>query len=98
MAILKGIEMVFKAFESRIFSRLKQSEQSEQPISDDKYTLIKLDDNLSTSNNASHISFSTQTPHYLRLKKGTGLKILTPKQMFQRLLIALAQVKAGNNS
>ena len=30
--------------------------------------------------------------------KGTGLKILTPKQMLQRLQIALAQVKAGNNS
>ena len=27
-----------------------------------------------------------------------GLKILTPKQMLQRLRIALAQVKAGNNS
>ena len=30
--------------------------------------------------------------------KGTGLKILTPKQMLQRLLIVLSQVKAGNNS
>ena len=30
--------------------------------------------------------------------KGTGLKILTPKQMLQRLPITLAQVKAGNNS
>ena len=29
--------------------------------------------------------------------KETGLKILTPKQMPQQLLIALAQVKAGNN-
>ena len=29
---------------------------------------------------------------------GTGLKILTPKQMFQRLPIALAQVKSRNNS
>ena len=29
---------------------------------------------------------------------GTGLKILTPKQMLQRLPIALAQVKASNNS
>ena len=29
---------------------------------------------------------------------GTGLKILTPKQMLQRLPIVLAQVKAGNNS
>ena len=31
-------------------------------------------------------------------QEGTGLKILTPKQMPQRLPIALAQVKAGNNS
>ena len=30
--------------------------------------------------------------------KGKGLKILTPKQMIQRLPIALAQVKADNNS
>ena len=30
--------------------------------------------------------------------KGTGLKILIPKQMLQRLPIALSQVKAGNNS
>ena len=30
--------------------------------------------------------------------KGTELKILIPKQMLQRLPIALAQVKAGNNS
>ena len=29
--------------------------------------------------------------------KGTRLKILTPKQMLQRLPIALAQAKAGNN-
>ena len=29
--------------------------------------------------------------------KWTGLKILTPKQMLQRLPIALAQVKTGNN-
>ena len=30
--------------------------------------------------------------------KGKLLKILTPKQMLQRLPIALVQVKAGNNS
>ena len=29
---------------------------------------------------------------------GDGFKILTPKQMFQRLSIALAQVKAGKTS
>ena len=30
--------------------------------------------------------------------KGAGLKSLTPKQLVQKLPIALAQVKAGNNS
>ena len=34
----------------------------------------------------------------LAKQEGTGLKILTPKQMLQRLPIALAQLKAGNNS
>ena len=33
-----------------------------------------------------------------KAKNGTGLKILTPKQMLKRLPIALAQVKADNNS
>ena len=31
-------------------------------------------------------------------RQGKGLKILTPKQMPQRLRIVLAQIKAGNNS
>ena len=31
-----------------------------------------------------------------RATQGTGLKILTPKEMLQRLPIALAQVKTGN--
>ena len=34
----------------------------------------------------------------LKSTTGTGLKILTPKQMLQRLAIALAHVKADNNS
>ena len=31
-------------------------------------------------------------------QKGTGLKILTPYQILKRLPIALAKIKAGNNS
>ena len=31
-------------------------------------------------------------------QEGDGLKILTPNQMLKKLPIALAQVKAGNNS
>ena len=34
----------------------------------------------------------------LAKQEGTGLKIITPKQMLQRLPIALAQLRAGNNS
>ena len=33
-----------------------------------------------------------------KAKHGEGLKILSPKQMFQKLLIAMAQVNAGNTS
>ena len=33
-----------------------------------------------------------------RAKQGNGLKILTPKQMLQRLPRALAKVKSGSNS
>ena len=33
-----------------------------------------------------------------REQEGTGFKILTPNQMLKRLPIALAQIKAGNNS
>ena len=32
-----------------------------------------------------------------RNQQGKGLKILTPNQMFNRLPISLAQLKAGNN-
>ena len=34
----------------------------------------------------------------LEHQKGEGLKIVTPDQMLSRLLISLAQLKAGNNS
>ena len=34
----------------------------------------------------------------LKATKGTGLKILTPKQILQGLPIRLAQVKTSNNS
>ena len=51
------------------------------------------------------ISLMAMVQWFLKLKERaaekqeeTGLKILTPKQMLQRLPTALAQVKAGNNS
>ena len=41
-------------------------------------------------------SIASKAKH--KVKRGKGLKILSPKQMLQRLPIALAQVKAGNTS
>ena len=56
LSFLKGIELIYKAFESGIFQKLEESQE------------------------------------------GKRLKILTPNQMLKRLPIALAQIKAGNNS
>ena len=33
----------------------------------------------------------------LAKQEGTGLQIITPKRMLQRLPIALAQIRSGNN-
>ena len=55
-ALVKGRELLYKAFRSGIFHRLENSQE------------------------------------------GEGLKILTPNQMLKRLPIALAKVKASNNS
>ena len=64
MTLLKGTELVYRPFRNGIFLKTKkvqQLEQSEQWSSDDKYTSLKLDNNLSTSNIASHISFSSDS-------------------------------------
>ena len=50
-----------------------------------------LNDNLKIRSEAIYKSKQNET-------KGKGLKILTLKQMLQRLPIVFAQVKAGNNS
>ena len=46
-----------------------------------------------------HYSMVFEAKNEVKNKKsGKGLKIVTPKQFLQRLPIALAQVKGGNNS
>ena len=65
--------------------------------------VIKNIDNLSNSRQAAIDFFIKYTERVSEAKfrskqKGTGLKILTPNQMLKRLPIALAQIKAGNNS
>ena len=59
-----------------------------------KFKNISLENILSDLNDTNNTDNKIFTP----MKKGNGLKILTPKQMLQRLPIALAQIKVGNNS
>ena len=54
--------------------------------------------NFIAGNGSMILEAKRKTTEKLKEQEGTGLKILTPKQMLQRLPIALAQVKAGNNS
>ena len=82
-----------------MLEQLEQPEQSRKSSSDNKYTSLKLDHDLSSSSNASHTTFSSHSDISLFTpKKETETKILTPKQMLERLHLALAQVKVGNNS
>ena len=60
-------------------------------INQDKKIIDLLSDNSRIKSQSIYKSKQNET-------KGKGLKILTLKQMLQRLPIALAQIKAGNNS
>ena len=84
MTLLKGTELVYRPFRNGIILKTKkvqQLEQSEQWSSDDKYTSLKLDNDLNTSS----VSSSSDSDILLfTTKKGIGLKILNPKQMTQR--------------
>ena len=83
---LKDAKDLQKAFKKRI-KDLKDYDIS----NGEKY---KIDQIKNLYNLRNHVIFDD----YNLMQKGEGLKILTPNQMFKRLPIALAQVKAGNNS
>ena len=44
------------------------------------------------------VNIVKKNPWFQWIKKGRRLKILTPKQMLEKLPIAIAQVNAGNTS
>ena len=107
MALLKGREMMFKAFESGIFSKLKESEQSEKSHDDvkcnsfgyDAYNLSKQLEDVSLENISSDLNDTNNRDKALFTPKAkwTGFKISTPKKTLQRLPITLAQVIADSN-
>ena len=84
----------------RDFGRIKQGEPRDKS-EEQKKTIVNIK-NLYNSKEEVLKMFNDYTKNMSRniydSKQGTGLTILTPKQMLQRLSIALAQIKAGNNS
>ena len=54
---------------------------------------------ISKNENSKKVAYIVEKiPDFNKRQKGKGITILTPKQMLQRLPIALAQVKVGNTS
>ena len=74
--------------------KIRSKEQSE--VIDNVTNLYELREKVVQLFNIYHINMIRNI--YKSKKAASGLKVLTPKQMLQRLPIALAQIKAGNNS
>ena len=73
-SLVKGREVVLKAFQSGIFHKLEESQEGKG------------------ANEMRRVNESEWN------ERSERLKTLTPNQILKRLPIALAQVKAGNNS
>ena len=91
------------SFLAKDLSKTNQSKKKQivkqtiHPINDLKNSIIKKE--IPENENPNKIIYIVKKIfEFDSQQKGTRLKILTPKQMLQRLPIALAQVKSGNNS
>ena len=73
-----------------IKSNLKKLKSDIKNISEDEKKIEKLYEIVDAVTKI--LDFNNQN------QKGQGLKIITPEQILSRLLISLAQLKAGNNS
>ena len=71
---------------------MKKEKESQKRFSDD------YDSNGRSSGSGSVASKAKGDENVVRKAKGVGLKILTDKQMLNRLPILLAQIQAGNNT
>ena len=72
-------------------------------IASQKITLANINIHYNARNSAikfieDYSSMILEAKKLAKEQEGTGLKILAPNQMLKRLPIALAQIKAGNNS
>ena len=90
----KKLQNGFKSNLNEISKGRSKSEEQESAVKNIKLPYDSQETVIKWFNDCSSIISETK----YRTKHGEDLKILTPKQMLQRLPIALAQVKAGNPS
>ena len=83
ITLLKGREMVYNGFENGTFL-----------LSNPSIVLAESEKSSSSEHSSNYYEYILSETKI----SGTRLNLLTPKQMLQRLTIALAQIKAGNTS
>ena len=91
----KGPFSLFKKIRDRDISLEMVEEDQEKLKREFSQTKLKIIDLFNNYSKIKSESIYRSKHDQIREK---GLKILTPKQMLQRLPVALTQVKAGNNS
>ena len=98
MADVKYNQKRFKYYLGEIKKSAKKSKEQKKPIYNIEMLYKARNEAIKFYDDYSLMMSEARTKAKQNEAKGTGLKILTPKQMLQRLAIVLAQVKAGNNS
>ena len=98
LAEIKNDRQKFKLYSGEIKKGAKKSKEQKNTI----YNIEKLykarNEAIKFCDDYSLMMSEAKSKAKQNETKGTGLRILTPKRMLQRLPIALAQVKAGNSS
>ena len=98
MADVKHNQKRFKYYLGEIKKGAKKSKEQKNTVNNIEMLYKARNEATKFYNDYSLMMSEAKTKAKQNETKGTGLKMLTPKQMLQRLPIALAQVKAGNNS
>ena len=84
-------------FREKTKPRSQEKKQDKEIVLENLYNFFEGREKILDAFESKIFSTKSKVAGFLNLDR-SKLKILTPKQMLQRLPIALAQVKAGNNS
>ena len=98
LAKVNNNQQDFKIYLGEIKKGAKESKEQKNTIYNIEMLYKAMNEAIKFYDDYSLIMSEAKSKSKQKETKGTGLKILTPKQMPQRLPIALAQVKGGNNS